>query len=91
MTVIEIKAKVNALIQEAALDKEDFPEAINWADLLCIDVVPYSLEEGYYITIEEADPVCPIFQNWIANEMYERHDINVTVETMSFWLAWMRF
>jgi len=31
--------------------------------------------------IEEADPVCPIFQNWIANEMSIRHDINVTVET----------
>jgi hypothetical protein len=83
MTLDEIKAKVNALIQEAALDKEDFPEAINWGDLKCIDVVPYSysLDEGYYITIDEASPDCPIFQKWIANEMYLRHDINVTVET----------
>lgn len=77
----DIKAKVNALIQEAKGSRGNFPEAINWADLNCIDVVPYSLEEGYYITISEASPDCPIFQEWIANEMYMRHDINVTVET----------
>jgi hypothetical protein len=43
MTTIEIRGKVNALIQEATLNKKNFSESINWADLNCIDVVPYSL------------------------------------------------
>ena len=81
MTEVNIKQLVNTLIKEAYENRHNFNEAINWGDLKCIEVTPYSLEEGYYIIIDEAAPECPEFQQWIENEMWERHSIDVAVST----------
>lgn len=43
-------------------------EAINWGDLQCNEVIKLDTGE-YLVTIDEADPDCPTFHEYISNHL----------------------
>lgn len=71
----QIKQVVNEIIKQAWLAKDDFPEAINWADLKCTDVesvMSLHNDSFYRAVIEEASPDCPKFIQFIRGQLKER-------------------
>lgn len=54
-------------------------EAINWGDLKCNDVEKFDTGE-YLVTIDEADPSCPTFCEYI-REHLESYGWNCRVQT----------
>lgn len=79
-----IEQAVNQIIEQAQSKKDQFPEAINWADLKCADVelvVSLHNDQFYRAIIEEASPDCPKFIQFIRGQLKERRFDEVEVIT----------
>jgi len=62
-----LKSLANKGLVAARLRRDHFTEAINWGDLRCVEVgYTVTLEGEYYqVLIEEANPSCPKFCEFI--------------------------
>ena len=54
------------------INPKDFNKAINWEDLRCIDVLYDYTNKIWRIWVEEADPDCPEFANYIAGKLEQK-------------------
>jgi hypothetical protein len=81
MTESEVVAAVERILTD--LDPDDFPgEAVNWADLRCVEARQYvGQDPAWSIKIEEADPAAAALCREIENALYQRYRLRADAET----------
>lgn len=82
----KLRHDVQVIIESIAeKNKSDYSdEAINWADLICVETSKVMNNYGnvyYRVLIEEAAPACPNLQLAIQEELAELGYDNVCVDT----------
>ena len=80
----KVMADVDDILKEMSTHKEDFHEAINWADLKCVDVELISSSySGDFIRvkIEEAAPDSSDFRMYIYQALVHRGYLRIEVVT----------
>jgi len=81
MTEQKVIAAANVILADLTmLDFQD--EAINWADLRCVEARQYAGKDGAWtITVEEADPGAQSFCREIENRLFQCYRIRADVHT----------
>lgn len=80
MTEPEIIAAVDQIISDMA--HIDFQyEAINWADLHCVEARQYANTPTWAVCIEEADPAATSFCREIECILFNKYSIRADVNT----------
>ena len=77
----DIQNAVNELIKEAYENKENFKEAINWADLQCVEILGVNETGSYVALVEEVSPDATEFKNWVEDQAWEKHRLDIFVVT----------
>jgi|GEM_PF-4845782 len=82
--LLEIRDLIDGILADVRENPGDFNEAINFADLRCVDVgLCRSLDghEHWLAHIEEADPACPKLAQHVAEAIFALTGITVEIDT----------
>ena len=82
--LVLLREATNAVIGEHQADSDGTGEAINWADLHCVEtcyIFDSFGDSRYCVVIEEASPECPVFHRAVRNGLAAAGFQNIDVRT----------
>jgi hypothetical protein len=78
---LDLQATVNGILAQAAGERSRIGGAVNWGDLLCLDVEVSLLDDIVTVTVEGAAPEAVELCRFVSEELARRGYSGIAVRT----------